>query len=302
MSRAGLVAAWADEPTHFDLGRPGFHPPRRVVSSPPRGSGRSFLFNAAGGPLCGCPQQRHRARGRPPFGAGHAGVGLSRNEFSSPGQTLDLGFLGNVSSLPVQTNQVPAGFDFGSHNGLGPLGGAQLGYNYQFPNSPFIIGIEGEYSFADLKGSNQISLSTGAAFNGVPLAGCPGCTATAFGTGIGQVTMSSKVKDIAAITGRFGVTSGPEDRTLWYVKGGAAWDKTDLQADISATATGCAFVSQGGINLGTTCASGAFNGSGSGDTSRWGWTVGTGVEWALIGNWSTKLSTTSMISATRMCR
>ena len=50
------------------------------------------------------------------------------------------------------------------------------------------------------------------------------------------------------------------DNWLWYVKGGAAW----MDADYSI----------GGVS--------------SGDT-RTGWTVGTGLEWALGPNWSAKL-------------
>lgn len=50
------------------------------------------------------------------------------------------------------------------------------------------------------------------------------------------------------------------DNMLWYVKGGAAWMDTDYTL--------------GGVTVGDT---------------RTGWTVGTGLEWAISPNWSAKL-------------
>ncbi len=189
---------------------------------------------------------------------GHLGAGWSRNEFSE--------------------GQVPGG----SHNGLGPLGGFQVGYNWQTPNGPFLIGVEGDFSFADLKGDHQNSSSAA-------LAATVGCvddrfSCSEFVLSNGQERFSSKVKDTATITARIGVTSGPQDRTLWYVKGGAAWAKTDYADSASFSALLC-------INFPLDSGCVASNGSNfsSGSSSRWGWTVGTGVEWALWDNWSTKI-------------
>src|SRR5262249_39025014 len=97
---------------------------------------------------------------------------------------------------------------------------------------------------------------------------------------------SSKVKSIATITGRFGLTSGPQDRTLWYVKGGGAWAKTDYAVTVNGSHS---FVG-GIIDCEGVCLDG-FNSFASATTSRsrWGWTVGTGIEFGLWGNWSTKI-------------
>ena len=198
---------------------------------------------------------------------GHLGAGWSRNEFSEP-----------------QTNGILApGTDLGSHNGLGPLGGFQVGYNWQLPNGPVVIGVEGDFSFADLKGDHQNSAS--AAFADNFLCGRENQhVCSIFALLNGQERFSSKVKDTATITGRIGVTSGPEDRTLWYVKGGAAWAKTDYADSAAFSEVLC-------INFPLDSACAAANGSNfsSGSSSRWGWTVGTGVEWALWDNWSTKI-------------
>ena len=74
-----------------------------------------------------------------------------------------------------------------------------------------------------------------------------------------QVFCSSKIDALGTITARFG---GAVDRALVYVKGGGAWvheKHTLLEQEISDSAT------------------------------RWGWTVGTGVEYAFAPNWSGKV-------------
>ena len=87
---------------------------------------------------------------------------------------------------------------------VGPLGGGQVGCNYQFaPN--WVIGIEGDAAAADIKGD---------------------ATSTVFGvTG----TAHARTDWIASATGRFGWAW---DRWLLYAKGGAAWAGDKYSADI----------------------------------------------------------------------
>jgi outer membrane immunogenic protein len=66
----------------------------------------------------------------------------------------------------------------------------------------------------------------------------------------------------ATLTGRVGYAV---DNWLWYVKGGGAWS----DADYSVV--------------------GPIVGTGSSGKTRSGWTVGTGLEWALAPNWSAKI-------------
>ena len=68
---------------------------------------------------------------------------------------------------------------------------------------------------------------------------------------------------IATTTGRFGYAW---DRWLIYAKGGAAWAGDKYSASIPI-----------------------FNESISTTETRFGWTVGGGVEWSFVGNWSAKL-------------
>jgi outer membrane immunogenic protein len=69
---------------------------------------------------------------------------------------------------------------------------------------------------------------------------------------------SSKIDALGTVTARFG---GAVDHALVYVKGGGAWahEKHTIEGEISDSQT------------------------------RWGWTVGTGVEYAFAPNWSGKV-------------
>jgi outer membrane immunogenic protein len=112
----------------------------------------------------------------------------------------------------------PAGppFDAGTHTADGWLGGLQAGANYQI--GAWVLGIEGQYSWAKLEGSHAIP------FDPVDI-------------------LETKVHWLATLTGRVGYAF---DRTLIYAKGGAAWikdayGKVDLgvvEGIASATRTG----------------------------------------------------------------
>jgi len=79
----------------------------------------------------------------------------------------------------------------------GFMGGGQVGYNYQI--NQFVFGVEGDMSWADLKGGSTVLGSLGA-----PLGG----------------SFNTKVDWTATVTGRAGLAF---DRWLVYGKGGVAW-------------------------------------------------------------------------------
>lgn len=93
------------------------------------------------------------------------------------------------------------GQSLGSHDADGWLGGAQAGCNYQFAGR-FVIGIQGDYAFANAKGSHDSAQEFGVVYDG-------------------------KVKSLAAVTGRLGYAF---DRVLGYVRGGAAWERVNYGA------------------------------------------------------------------------
>jgi outer membrane immunogenic protein len=94
----------------------------------------------------------------------------------------------------------------------GPLGGFQIGYNYQM--NWLVLGVEGEYSFANVKLSIDDPLGIGAP---------------------GNATLKNDFFATAALRAGYAF-----DRALIYVKGGAAWtrDKLDITDGIGGTATG----------------------------------------------------------------
>lgn len=154
---------------------------------------------------------------------GHVGWGWGRTRFADTPNGDLVAFFTGSQSLSVDTD--------------GFIGGGQIGCDYQFaPN--WVIGLEGQFSGADINGSTDVS---------------------AFGF---NTTFHSKTDWLASVTGRLGYAWDPH--WLLYVKGGAAWahDKYDI---------------------------GTYLGTWSTSTTRDGWTVGGGLEWAFADNWSAKL-------------
>jgi outer membrane immunogenic protein len=91
----------------------------------------------------------------------------------------------------------PIGTAFTRNNMNGFLGGVQTGFNWQAaPN--FVVGLEGEYSWADITG-NATTVSLVSGFSSA---------------------VDAKIKDFALFTGRLGYAA---DNWLFYVKGGGAW-------------------------------------------------------------------------------
>jgi outer membrane immunogenic protein len=90
----------------------------------------------------------------------------------------------------------PAGFVGKAINYSGLLGGGYAGYNYQI--NQIVLGIDGNYDWADLTGSgSDVSPTTG-----------------------NNSVHSARMKWDAAITGRLGYAS---NNLLYFVKGGWAW-------------------------------------------------------------------------------
>jgi outer membrane immunogenic protein len=113
----------------------------------------------------------------------------------------------------------------------------------------WVLGVEGRAAWTSLKASNAGNVRN--LVTGVTLPS--------------QFTVSNDF--LASATARLGYSF--VDRWLFYVKGGAAW--TNEKADD-------AFTTVRGIAVDP-----------STSTTRTGWTIGTGVEWAFAPNWSATL-------------
>jgi opacity protein-like surface antigen len=146
----------------------------------------------------------------------------------------------------------PAGSSIygGSVRSPAALAGFQLGYNWQIPNSNFLLGVEADAS-ASIGDGTVTCLASSGIF----------------------VSANCRVRPQAngSLTGRVGYVTGPRGHTLIYAKAGAAW----LQEQIDIT------TNFSGFNASPAATS--FDGV------RWGWTVGVGVEKALTPAWSVKV-------------
>jgi len=129
------------------------------------------------------------------------------------------------------------------------FGGLQGGYNWQgFPNKRFVVGIEGDFDFADADGTNTCN----AVFTDAISANC-----------------HTSPNFFASLAARLGYTWGPEGRTLTYVKGGAALIKNDIVVQNNESSP-FLFPS---TRL---------------DDTKIGWTAGFGVEQQITPAWSLK--------------
>jgi len=143
----------------------------------------------------------------------------------------------------------------------GFIGGGQVGYNWQF-NSSFVVGIEADIQGAGARGSAS---GVGAGANTVE----PG-----FGTA-STVSVTKNLDYLGTVRGRFGWLATPT--LLTYVTGGLAYGGVKTTVGISSADTPF------GVSLG------GYTGSvGSFSDTRVGWTVGGGLEWMFMPNWSAK--------------
>jgi len=133
------------------------------------------------------------------------------------------------------------------------IGGVEGGDRYQF--GKLVIGWEADMVWGD---QNSTSISS---FSPAP----------ALFTATHAITTNTKWQGTATST--VGIA---HDRWLIYGKAGVAWAKTDFTDNWVANIAGVGTVP-------------IFSGTGTtSDSNRVGWTVGTGVEWAIWNNWSVK--------------
>jgi outer membrane immunogenic protein len=167
--------------------------------------------------------------------------------------------------------------DVGSHKATGLLGGIQGGYNWQIGH--LVLGVEGQYSFANLSGDHQNTSLVALDSTDINT----GTETVVLGTQADR--FSTRVDGIATIAGRIGFASDPIDRTLFYATGGAAFAKDKYTLQTGVAALECVTPSGGS----STCSPVGGYASLNGSQNRWGWMVGAGLEHGLTENWSAKI-------------
>jgi outer membrane immunogenic protein len=127
----------------------------------------------------------------------------------------------------------------GSDDG-GFIGGAQVGFNVR--SGQAVFGLEGQWTGSSIDGDDDLRVLPDGALG----------------------RLQSEIDWLATLTGRVGLVW---DRSLFYLKGGAAWVENSYDVAIAG---------QPGLSL-------------SGDETRTGWAVGIGYEYAFRNAWSARL-------------
>jgi outer membrane immunogenic protein len=139
-----------------------------------------------------------------------------------------------------------------TNNGMGVIGGGQVGYNAQM-GKLWVFGLE-----ADIQGktgTSSGSIAAGQSVLGIPVTSLQ--------------TVSAKTDWIGTVRGRFGIVLTPT--WLIYFTGGVAFGGDNASSTLAQSGAGF---------LGT--------GAGSISNTRVGGTYGAGLEWMFARNWSAK--------------
>jgi outer membrane immunogenic protein len=143
--------------------------------------------------------------------------------------------------------------DFSLGNKSGFIGGAEIGYNYQFNN--WVAGIE-----ADIQGI------AGQAVNS--------SIASSLGTLSSTLTGSMDTRWLGTLRGRLGFLPAPT--LLVYGTGGLAYSEISATTSLTQSDTSTGFTGSG------------VGGDGFAELVA-GWTAGGGVEWMFTQNWTAKI-------------
>jgi len=140
------------------------------------------------------------------FLGAHIGAGQAQKDFTDPVALVQNSILGSVTTGVTTVGVSPSGL----------LVGAQMGCDYQFAYSPWVLGVEGAVSGMNLRGNTNFAL---------PL-GRPGDIAT----------LTAKTDFLPSVTARLGYALG---NWLFYVRAGGAWagDKYSVTGTFFPTAT-----------------------------------------------------------------
>jgi outer membrane immunogenic protein len=200
---------------------------------------------------------------------GNGGWGLSTNNSVNsvgvPGLCSDVAapgcfFFPGFNNIYSNASAAAATFSTPANRNGGFVAGGQFGYNYQTTAST-VVGLE-----ADLQATGGSHSFTFASVT--PVAGFPGFPINQ------SATVSTKLDFLGTIRARGGWLWDPN--FLTYVTGGIAYGQIELNSSITQNVPGTApeFT--------------AYTGTGSSKVVRFGGTIGAGLEWMVIPNWSVK--------------
>jgi outer membrane immunogenic protein len=194
----------------------------------------------------------------------NAGGGSSHNDFNGT-QT------GSFTPTAFPGLAFPFTDSFaGSSDRGGGFAGGQIGFNYEFPFSHVVIGVEGDGDWANINGANN------------------GCTTITSGAPVftvgstgGCATINSTLNSYETVRGRLGYAfdtgSYSFPSVLVYATGGGAWGRVNGNSTTTCVGPGCPGATIPIISGGTA----SFNNS-----TGTGWVAGAGFEWVFFQNWT----------------
>jgi outer membrane immunogenic protein len=192
---------------------------------------------------------------------GNAGFswGNADTDFNAAPTTVNV-----INNPPIVAVDIPGFVGSESVKPQGVIGGGQIGYNWQFaPN--WVAGVE-----ADIQGSGE---KAGNSFS-IPFSfTVPGGAGSALVAGTAVTDYEAKISWFGTVRGRIGYAW---DRVMLYATGGLAYGEVQLAG--TRTVSGVVL----GLPLSATTTA-----LGHSQVNA-GWTVGAGVEAALVGNWTWK--------------
>ena len=188
----------------------------------------------------------------PPFNWGgwyigfNAGAGWTRESFATLSQATLL--TSPFDSSPLW------GTALNGSSTTGFSGGGQIGYNWP-STGPVVIGVEADIESFGGKSNNNST------FLALPI---PPPSATV------SNSISSKTPWVATLRGRLGTTSILNPTVLFYATAGLAMGQQDVTGVVN-TSVGATQIESFPFSISDT---------------RFGWTAGAGIDWALNNNWS----------------
>jgi outer membrane immunogenic protein len=156
------------------------------------------------------------------------------------------------------------------HSQSGFLGGAQIGYNYQW-GSNFVLGVETDIQGAGVRGSSRVGSLVSAQYGAVRVP-------TLNLNSAGSTEVNAGLDYLGTVRGRVGYLVTPT--LLVYGTGGFAYGG----AYARVTQIGATAANAGGIVF----APNSWLGGGQQNQLLTGWAAGGGLEWMFMPNWSLK--------------
>jgi outer membrane immunogenic protein len=180
---------------------------------------------------------------------------------------------GYSSATPAIAPAAMSGYgNNGNNTQSGFIGGAQVGYNYQY-GSNILLGLEADIQGAGIRGA---SYSAGAAAAGYNLGSSPS-TSSITSRAVGSTAVQGGIDWLGTVRGRVGYLWTPT--LLVYGTGGFAYG--GAYANVVQSAIGQ--LGTEGVALQST-----WIGGGRQSQLLTGWTAGGGAEWMFMPNWSIK--------------